>query len=78
MFGAIVILSMSIAAFFLGYQAIRHKRTFWFEDVEKNNKKSKIWHNEMFPLLFGISLSLLGAVIFYIFVKSFYRYLTGV
>ena len=45
MFGAIVILSMSIAAFFLGYQAIRHKRTFWFEDVEKNNKKSKIWHN---------------------------------
>jgi hypothetical protein len=78
MFGAIVILFLSIAAFYLGYQGIRHKRTFWFEDGEKNNKKSKIGRSEMFPLFYGILMSLLGAVIFYIFVKSFYRYLTGV
>ena len=51
MFGAIVILFLSIAAFYLGYQGIRHKRTFWFEDGEKNNKKSKIGRSEMFPLI---------------------------
>jgi formate hydrogenlyase subunit 3/multisubunit Na+/H+ antiporter MnhD subunit len=76
MFGAIVLLLISIAAIFLGYQDIRYKKSFWFAAARNGNKKNEIRKVRVLPLITGISMILLGMFVLLTFVQSLMRYIS--
>ncbi len=74
MLGAIILFCLSAAAFFVGYQSIRYKRTFWFAPTITGFNKRKKKENMFISLLIGITITLLGIFFLFLSVKSILHY----
>ena len=75
MFGAIILLCVSIAAILLGYYGIR-KNINWFSLTKNGNEKAKADDGKVVPRLSGAAMLVFGVFVFLVFVRSLYRYIT--
>ena len=75
MLSSIILILLSAIVLFVGYQALRHKRTYWFAPTIVGFKDRKKEDSKSTSILVGVLMIFLGCFLLILFFISFFKYL---